>query len=128
MNDSVPTHSIKKQNNCLSQQRVLLPSTGEFGTQLNKGADLIKNTRVVSQMTHYIYAHSNAMYSSHVTYGISHVASPPFINALPWPNRIVKCPAKAHFRISPEVVHHPGTFHLLCIRTYYFVAVSPHTI
>lgn len=54
MNDNVTTHSIKKQNNCLSQLRVLLPSTGEFGTQLNKGADMFKNTRVVSQMTHYI--------------------------------------------------------------------------
>lgn len=32
---------------------------------------------------------------------------------LPWPHEIVKCSSDAHFRISVEVVGHPGIFRLL---------------
>jgi len=38
------------------------------------------------------------------------VASPSFINHLPWLHGIVKCQSDANFTISEEVVGHPGTF------------------
>jgi len=39
---------------------------------------------------------------------------------LPWHHGIVKCPSYAHFRISPEVVGHPGTSRLLFFEFYEF--------
>lgn len=50
---------------------------------------------------------------------ISYIASLPFTNPLLWPHATVMCPSYAHFRISTKVVSHMGTFHLLCIWTYY---------
>jgi len=53
------------------------------------------------------------------TYYIHHVViilcptvpvSVPFRNPLPWPYGIVKYPSYAHFRLSAEVVGHPGIF------------------
>ncbi len=33
-----------------------------------------------------------------------------FTNPPLWPHGIVKCPLGVHFRNSPEVIGHPGTF------------------
>lgn len=49
----------------------------------------------------------------HVIY-VTCVASLPFAT----PHGIVKCPSDAHFRISLEVVNHPGIFHLLFYECY----------
>jgi len=35
-----------------------------------------------------------------------------------WPHGTVKCPSNANFRISPEVVSNPGTFHLPFFKYY----------
>ncbi len=45
-----------------------------------------------------------------VLWPTSCVTSLSFTNPLLWPHGIVKCPLHVHFRNSPEVIGHPGTF------------------
>ncbi len=63
-----------------------------------------------------------------MTYGVIWVTSLPFITLLQWSHGIVKYILDVHFRISVELIVHPGTFWLFSYEYYEFGHTDFHIL